>query len=143
MPALNDLFPFLGMVVPFLFVIVIIGMKNAEKMRRDKMRYDVIRLAIEKGQPIPPELATDVGASRTEPSRDRADNDKRAGLICIAVGIGVFLLLHNLPGTRDVKWAGTIPAFIGVALLISGFLSEPKPGAAPESSTTPTDIEKR
>lgn len=44
------------------------------------------------------------------------------GLVLIAVGIGVTILLHELILDMPVYLAGLIPTFIGVALLVSSYM---------------------
>ena len=89
---------------------IIIG--GIEKMQKRRLRHELMRVAIEKGQPLPPELL-DEGPSRRE--RD----DRRNGMISIAVGAALYLFLRALVPEQGVKWVALIPAFIGLALLLN------------------------
>lgn len=84
--------------------------------RNRKMRHETIRLALEKGQSIPENLLRDDEHGRRNRTRPR--NDRRTGLILIAVGVGVFLFFHYAGG-EEGQWLGAIPGLIGVALLIN------------------------
>ena len=48
------------------------------------------------------------------------------GLVNIAVGIGVMILLYGLVKSVPVYLCGTIPLLIGVALLVYGYWMAPK-----------------
>jgi hypothetical protein len=96
--------------------------------------HQTARLALEKGQPMPPPPMSDEElkyapapptmsaaewqqAQRTQQRR----RDLRAGLILLAVGGGLYLMLREMSGT-DVAMVGAIPGLIGVALLLHGLL---------------------
>ena len=51
---------------------------------------------------------------------------KIGGLVNIAVGIGVMILLYGLVKNAPVYLSGTIPLLIGVALLMCGYWMGPK-----------------
>jgi hypothetical protein len=53
------------------------------------------------------------------------------GLICIAVGIALMILLHALVPVHGVYLTGLIPLFVGVALLVYGFWMMPQPQTVP------------
>ena len=57
--------------------------------------------------------------SRMERQKGR-ERMKIGGIICIAVGIGLTILMLTLEGTRPGSpyMVGLIPAFVGVALLV-------------------------
>jgi hypothetical protein len=80
--------------------------------RRQKLAHETMRLMIEKGLPVPPELIN------PPPPAKRPTSDLRRGLIWLALGIGsaiLFLMVFEDSGL----WAlGLIPAFIGVAYLL-------------------------
>ena len=89
---------------------IIIG--GIEKMQKRRLRHELMRVALEKGQPLPLELL-DERTSRRE--RD----DRRNGLISLAIGAALFLLLSALVTEQGVKWVALIPTFIGLALLLN------------------------
>jgi hypothetical protein len=86
------------------------------------MLHDTLRLMIEKGQPIPPELL-----QPAEPQR-RTNCDLRRGLIWSGVGVGLavsLLVKHD----EDVPWPlALIPLLIGVAFLITWKIESNKNG---------------
>lgn len=52
------------------------------------------------------------------------------GLICIAVGIALMILLHALVPVHGVYLSGLIPLLVGVALLVYGYWLMPQPVVA-------------
>jgi hypothetical protein len=129
---LDFLIPILGIVTPFAFVLGMAAIHTRAEARKQKLRHDTIRLAIEKGQPIPADLL------EGEPAQKRRD-DRRKGIILLAVAVGLFVLLDQC-GTAIVatgagihagglKWAALIPGLVGVALLVNWALTrhEKKP----------------
>jgi len=107
--------PLVAIPLPFLFVICIVGMKLLKDYRTRKLQQETIRLIVDKGQPIPPELMR-----AAEPEKDRHD-DRRTGLILLAVGLGLSLFFRlGCDLDEDMgsaSWIGLIPALIGLALL--------------------------
>lgn len=98
-------------VAMFTMIAVCVGLGVNSRLKRSKMQHDTLRLMIEKGQPIPPELL------QPQEARCRPRSDLRRGLIFIATGIGLcafFLVQHN--GIWPVS---LIPLLIGVAFLIT------------------------
>lgn len=95
-------------------VIIVFGLKFTQ--RRQELWHETARIALEKGQPLPP-LPRDMQHEKA----DHENNDIRTGLILIAVGAGLYLFFLSLFGGW-MKYIGTIPGFIGVALLLYGLL---------------------
>lgn len=87
--------------------------------RRHQLWHETARVALEKGQPLPP-MPADVAPP--PPTETKPTNDIRTGLILIATGGGLFLFLNTLVG-RGLGFVGAIPGFIGVALLLFGILN--------------------
>lgn len=84
--------------------------------RRRAMWHETARLALEKGQPIPPQPPE--WGDRQSQSHEKG-SDFRGGLVLIAIGAGLFLFLESFIG-RNLGYLGAIPGFIGVALLLHG-----------------------
>ncbi len=112
----------------FGFTAVIVGLVAYARHRTQRLRHETIRLAIEKGQALPPDL---LDAAR--PPGDRsAERDLRRGLVLVAVGLGVGLFLALAPFSgADQNWSiGFIPGLIGVAYLVAYAIGR-RPSAPP------------
>ena len=99
------------------FILGIIFIGTLEKAQKEKLRHETIRRALEKGQTLPPELLEGRPLHRPR-------DDRRAGLILVAVGAGVYVFFHALHISQPdvpagIAWMGMIPGLIGVALLFS------------------------
>ncbi len=112
--------PFLIPLAGMGFGLVCIIFGSLEKMQKRRLRHDLMRVALEKGQPLPPELLEESPAKR---GRD----DRRGGLIALAVGAALYLFLGALVPEHGVKWVALIPGFIGVALLLNWALERRTP----------------
>jgi len=121
-----------GMV--FLFIAVIVGFGLWHSTETEKARQATIRLALEKGlplppdllkrQPVPPELLKEL-LKAGPPKADLKGNDRRFGLINVALGIGLFVALRAMPyQTGGAEWFALIPFLIGVALLVNWALTK-------------------
>jgi hypothetical protein len=113
------LIPLVAIVMPFIFVICIVGFTFLKDYRTRKLQQETIRYLIDKGQPIPPEMM-----QLTEIKKPK--DDRRNGIILIAVGISLYFFLNKGIGMDDVGenlgWCGLIPGLIGVAMLINWML---------------------
>ena len=113
-------------VVPVAMFAMIIGcvwLGVSQRSRRARMLHETLRLMIEKGQPIPPELLKFPDGFR------RARNDLRNGLILMSVGVGLGVLLL---AQADGDWPiALIPLLMGVAFLVARKL-EPNPNGQPK-----------
>jgi hypothetical protein len=109
---------FLASGMGFILGIILIG--ALAKAHKEKLRHETILRTLEKGQPLPPELLG--GKARIQPRDDR-----RGGLISLAVGVGVFVFFRAMHESQPdipagVAWMGCIPALVGVALLLNWVL---------------------
>ncbi len=109
----NSIFPYLVPLAGIGIAITAIILGGIEKLQKRRLRHELLRIALEKGQPLPPELLDEKTAERAE--RD----DRRSGLIALAVGLALYLFLGLLIPTAGVKWVALIPGFIGLALLLN------------------------
>jgi hypothetical protein len=91
-------------------IIIVFGLKFAQ--RRQELWHETARVALEKGQPLPP-----LPGEMQQDNHPEQNSDFRTGLILIAVGAGLYLFFLSLFGGW-MKYIGTIPGFIGVALLL-------------------------
>ena len=116
---------------------IIVGPTYFKSRERQEMQATV-RAAIDKGQPLPPEVIEALGkeATRNIPSRTR---DIRRGIIWLATGIGIaaFSLINDLRGFGD-DWndgpnfdggllgLAAIPITIGLAYIVLSFFNKNK-----------------
>lgn len=115
---------------------IVVGPSWLKSRERREMQATV-RAAIDKGQPLPPEVIEALGKEATKnlPSRTR---DIRRGIIWLAVGIGmaVFSLISESSGGPggwgDDNVGGgllgiaAIPATIGLAFIVLSFFNKNK-----------------
>jgi hypothetical protein len=94
----------------FTILLIYFGLKFVQ--RRQELWHETARIALEKGQPLPP-LPRDM-----QPERHPDENsDFRTGLIMVATGVGLYLFFYYFMGVR-MAFVGAIPGLIGVALLL-------------------------
>ena len=113
---LGPLLPIISVLTVFGMPVAIVGFILIFKHRRDRLLHETLRTMVEKGVPIPPELIARRGASSAivAHAEPRGNRDLRAGLILIAVGVGVLML----GGAAGMSRLGLVPLFVGVALLV-------------------------
>ncbi len=109
------LIPVAGMIFAGVIIVSTMYYNN----RRRELWHETARLALEKGQPLPALPSDDAPPRRRHEERG---NDIRDGLICIGVGLGLYLFLGGLVG-QSLGYVGAIPGFIGVALLLHGLFT--------------------
>jgi hypothetical protein len=99
---------------------------------RDRQRmHETLRLAFERGQPVPPELITALQSNIAPRRPSTPESDLRRAVVLIAVGLGFaglgYGLWYGLMSVNDiaayitggsVAGFGAIPGMIGVAHLI-------------------------
>jgi hypothetical protein len=69
------------------------------------------------------------GLSPIDSARRRSQGLMIGGLVTLAVGIGLGVMLYYIADENGVWAVGMIPGAIGVALLLSAFLVRPKNGS--------------
>lgn len=108
---------------------IIVGPTWLKSRERQEMQVTV-RAALDKGQPLPPELVDALSKDVIQklPSRSR---DIRRGVIWLAVGIGLaaFGLINDFNGGWDSDLNGlvgiaAIPLTIGLAFLVLGAINK-------------------
>jgi hypothetical protein len=100
---------------------------------QERQRFaDAMRLAIEKGQPLPPEV---IDAMTGEVRRGRGpsspDRDLRTGVIWLAVALGIAALglmlgMEEPDATYPIMAMAALPGFIGLAFIVLGVINKPK-----------------
>lgn len=93
-------------VMPFIFIIAVLIIIFYFKHRRNQLAHETLRLMVEKGVPVTPEL---VASLKADERQNRKTGYLLTGLILLGIGIGVMMVAGK---------PGLIILFIGVAFLI-------------------------
>ncbi len=115
----------LGQLVPivlFLAIALTFCVKYYFTHRNRKEMQDTVRMALERGQPLSPELLDRLGGQAPAPKR----NDLRRGVvgICLGIGIGAFgMVLGDEDAVRPMLAIGLVPVLLGFAYLVLWRLS--------------------
>jgi len=116
---------------PFIMVGTIVVVPAWLKSRERREMQATVRAAIEKGQPLPPELIEALTKETKLPKVSSAQRDVRIGVILLAVGAGLALLGAALRLIADEAFyslvgSAAIPAAIGLAFIILSFFNPNK-----------------
>lgn len=108
--------PLLALCIP-IFAIV---MRSLERMRRNNNLHATLRHLSEHGTPIPPELLEAATRDQTHSQKPwTAASQLRAGIINVAIGLGLMLLFVAMRPDEDWLWViGAIPTMIGLGFLL-------------------------
>jgi len=94
----------------FATVLLVVVATLVFRHRRNAQVQETLRLMVEKGAEIPPELLT-------RPQSQHGD--LRRGLVLVAAGSSLAIMIGLINGFEDGSWAvGLVPTFIGVGYLI-------------------------
>jgi hypothetical protein len=120
----NDSFSFgktLVAIMPFIFTVAFLAVIFYFKHRRNKLAHETVRMMIEKGVPVTPEIIASLQNKNCYEKYGVRAKDKTGllltGLILAGVGIGVIAVAGK---------PGLIVMFIGVAFLIVWFMESKK-----------------
>jgi len=127
----GDEVPVLGSLFFWLFVGAIIIVPQVLKSRDRARMHETLRIAYEKGQPVPPELISALQTGTPEQILPTPERDLRRAVVLIATGLGLcglgYGLWYGLMIVSDtaayivggsVAGIGAIPGLIGVAYFI-------------------------
>jgi hypothetical protein len=114
-----------------LFVVIgaiIIVPRYLKSKEREQMQ-STIRAAIERGQPLPPELID--AMTRNVRTRPSSSSDLRAAIVWLAWGLGIagFFVAGSYAWANELlplAYIGAIPLFIGAAYLLMAVLNAKK-----------------
>ena len=136
---MEDFVPIFAIFAVFGTITAIIVGPTYFKSRERREMQATVRAAIDKGQPLPPEVieALSTEATKNIPSRSR---DIRRGIIWLAVGIGMaaFSVINDLRGFGGDDWnngpnfdggllgLAAIPITIGLAFIVLSFFNKNK-----------------
>lgn len=123
-----------GILVPiglFSMIAAIVIVPKYLRVRERQEMQATVRAAIDKGQPLPPELIEALSKDVRLPKTSSAHRDMRIGVILLAVAGGVVLTGVALGGINDNAMFGTvsgaaIPGMIGLAFVILSFFNPNK-----------------
>jgi hypothetical protein len=122
---IHQLVPIAGCVMIAAIVIVPQYFRSIERRKL----AETVRTAIDRGQPLPPEvIGTLTAAGKPPPTPER---DLRRGVILVAVafglvGLGLALGVTDEDARYAVIGAAAIPGFIGLAFIAIYYLSRPR-----------------
>lgn len=113
-----------GILVPIAFfamiAVILVGPRYLKSQERQKMA-DTLRAAIERGQPLPPEVIDALSSNvKAAPSPRR---DLRTGIIMLFIAgglaaMGVLIGFQEPDATFPMIAVAAIPGFIGLAYLV-------------------------
>ena len=129
-----DNFEILIPLAPFIMVIAIVVVPAILKSKERKEMQATLRSAIEKGQPLPPEVIEALSKDNIK-APATASRDLRIGVILLAVSIGVELFgsafrfldevdAHN--AMAPIVGLAAIPGMIGLAFIVLSFFNKNK-----------------
>lgn len=125
-----DGFEILIPLAPFLMVVAIVVIPAWLKSRERREMQATLRTAIEKGQPLPPEVIETISRENVKPPATAA-RDLRTGVILLAVafGIGIFgyaVSFAEMDAYYPIVGIAAIPGMIGLAFIILSFFNKNK-----------------
>jgi len=113
----------------FLMIVAIVVVPNWLKSRERRELQGTLRAAIDKGQPLPPEVIDAMTKNvKTAPT---SLSDLRTGVIWLAVGLGIcafgfFIGYEHSDAYTPMLGIGSIPAIIGLAYIALSFFNPNK-----------------
>jgi hypothetical protein len=116
----GELVPIVVPIASFGATVVIVGVVLFYRFRTQRLKHDLVRSYLDKGQPAPPDLLGEA------PSRN---GDLRRGLVLLATGISLSLAFL-IAGERQATGFGLIPALIGLAYLAVWRIEQSRNGGA-------------
>lgn len=110
---------------------IVIVPRYFKSMERQKMA-NTLRIAIEKGQPLPTEMIDAMSSNVRNPGLPPSpQRDLRTGIIWLGVGVGfaalgAVLSFEEPDALFPLLGLATFPIFIGLAFIVLGFLNKGK-----------------
>jgi hypothetical protein len=113
----EGLFPVVAIAIlgVFGFPVAIVAIIIFSSWAKSRSLHRTVRMMVEKGQPVPPELfAAPAGAPL------RPWYDLRRGIVLLGVGVGVVMFFGVAAGWDEGVWAlGLIPTLIGLGYIVA------------------------
>lgn len=110
---------------------VLIAPRYFKSVERQKMA-EALRVAIEKGQPLPTEVIDAMSSNVRKPVLPPSpQRDLRTGIIWLGVGVGFVALgaalsFEDPDALMPLLGVGSFPIFIGLAFVALGLINRPK-----------------
>ena len=100
------------------------------KSRERREMQSTLRSAIEKGQPLPPDVIDALSRENIKPPVTAA-RDLRVGVILLAISIGIALMGYLISFEENeafypVSGVAAIPGMIGLAFIVLSFFNKNK-----------------
>jgi len=107
----------ISLLAVFGFPVAIVAVIMFSSWARTRSLHRTVRMMVEKGQPVPPELLSSPAAA---PVTVRPWYDLRRGIVLVSVGVGVIMFFGISAGWDNGVWAlGLIPSLIGLGYLLA------------------------
>jgi hypothetical protein len=122
----------IGTLVPFGFMAMIAAIVIAPRYFKSQERQklaDTLRAAIEKGQPLPPEVIEAISSDAKTPGMlPSPTRDLRTGLIWMGVAVGFAALglavsFEEPDALYPMLGCAAFPGFIGLAFIVMSFIA--------------------
>lgn len=122
--------------IPIVFFLIIGAIVLVPAWLKSRERLEMqttLRAAIDKGQPVPPEVIE--ALTRNVKVAPTSLSDLRAGIVWVAVGLGFGLFGYFVSfEERDFQFPAmgiaAIPVMIGLAFIVLSFINPNKPKSA-------------
>ena len=126
---LEDLAPIVAILTIFGGITAMIVLPSYFKSKERREMQATLRAAIEKGQPVPPEMID--AMTRNVKVAPTALSDLRTGIIWVAVGVGIaafgyFVSYEEAEAFHPMLGMGAIPAIVGLTYIVLSFFNPNK-----------------
>ncbi|HEV7672139.1 MAG TPA: DUF6249 domain-containing protein [Thermoanaerobaculia bacterium] len=121
---LTLMIPIVALIGGFTFLTFWIITHQRRREREAYYRYELGKKAVEKGYVPEDKLLDLLDNERRNQWLGRREGARLAGLILIALGIGLIIALGNLDD--HLTGLGAVPMFLGLALFVYGLFFAPK-----------------
>lgn len=126
---LEDLAPIVGFLTIFGGITAMVVLPSYFKSKERREMQATLRAAIEKGQPVPPEMID--AMTRNVKVAPTALSDLRTGIIWVAVGVGIaafgyFVSYEEAGFFHPMLGMGAIPAIVGLTYIALSFFNPNK-----------------
>jgi hypothetical protein len=120
----------IGTLIPIFFfamvAAIVIVPRYFKSLERQKMA-ETLKVAIEKGQPLPSEVVDAISSGVKAPPTPQTD--LRTGIIWLGVGVGLAAMgwaigYDDPDATYPLIGIACFPAFIGIAFIVMSFLNK-------------------